>query len=428
MGLSFLEAERALARFKNRGWRLGVDRMEEFCRRLGLEAFLSGAERPLVIHVAGTNGKGSTVRLIQSILTAHGLKTGASYSPFVETVRERSQVDGELISEEEFARITELLLAAGEGMEETDFGGPTEFEMKTAMGFLHWRDAAVDAIVVETGLGGRLDATNVVVPDVSVITSIGLDHTEYLGSRLQDIAFEKAGIIKSGAPCVMGRLEADAAGVIRDACGDRGCSLFEFGTNFGWLANGSEFDVRTAEMKYRGLTCGLEGRIQHENAAVAIMACEAAEICLDPALVSEALASARLPGRMERVIYEDREVLLDGAHNAEAAVYLAESLRDEERDICWICGFMQGHDAAAFLEPISRLGGRLILTWAFGDRGQDPHDVLKTVPMGFSDVAVQEKPSRALAAAGDHHGLIVVTGSFYLVGRLSQDAGLSPRA
>ena len=168
MGLSFQQAEKALARFKNRGWRLGVDRMEEFGRRLGLEAFLTGAERPLVIHVAGTNGKGSTVRLTQAILSANGLVTGASYSPFVETVRERSQIEGMMIPEEEFARITELLLAAGKGMEETEFGGPTEFEMKTAMGFLHWRDANVDAIVVETGLGGRLDATNVVMPDVSV--------------------------------------------------------------------------------------------------------------------------------------------------------------------------------------------------------------------------------------------------------------------
>ena len=171
-------------------------------------------------------------------------------------------------------------------------------------------------------------------------------------------------------------------------------------------------------MTYKELKCGLPGRVQHENAALAVMACEAAEVGMDPELVKHALSKSTLPGRMQRLTYRGVDVILDGAHNAEAAAYLAEELSDEEREICWVCGFMQGHDAAAFLEPISKLGGELILTWAAGERGQNPQEAAKTVPGGFSKMSVHKVPDDALKAAAKTNRLIVVTGSFYLVGRL----------
>ncbi|MCH7945095.1 MAG: bifunctional folylpolyglutamate synthase/dihydrofolate synthase, partial [Armatimonadetes bacterium] len=186
--LSFDDAVARLGDLRRRGWRLGLDRMQEYVRRLGLQDKLGQPGGPKFIHVAGTNGKGSVVAFLQSMLVEQGFKTGAAYSPYVYDIRERVQLGRKLISKSDFARLAVRLLDVGEDLERTELGGPTEFELKTALGFAYWAEQGAEWVALEVGLGGRLDATNVVDPAASIIVSIGLDHTHILGETLSEIA------------------------------------------------------------------------------------------------------------------------------------------------------------------------------------------------------------------------------------------------
>ena len=179
------------------GWKLGNERMEALCTRLG-----NPQKRYRVIHVAGTKGKGSTTALTAGILQDQGHRVGAYFSPYVYDGRERIQVDGEMIGREDFSQLVTLVRPHIEALAATDHGQTTEFELKTVLAFLYFAETNVDFACIEVGIGGRLDATNVVAPTVTVITNIGLDHTDLLGDTHAKIAVEKAGIIKPGVPCI----------------------------------------------------------------------------------------------------------------------------------------------------------------------------------------------------------------------------------
>src|SRR5688500_11172275 len=218
--MTYTEARKYIESLQARGWRLGLDRMEAFLDRLGnphdgLRAF----------HVAGTNGKGSVTGMIAACLTSAGYKTGSFYSPYVYDFRERIQIDGEMISEADVARLTALIKPVADEMACEEVGGPTEFEFKTAMAFVFWKEMGCEVAAVEVGLGGRLDATNVIEePICAVITEIGLDHQQYLGDTIEKIAFEKAGIIKPGRPVVTGVTDDRAHKVISEVATERGSS------------------------------------------------------------------------------------------------------------------------------------------------------------------------------------------------------------
>ena len=218
--MTYPEARKYIESLQARGWRLGLDRMEVFLDRLGnphdgLRAF----------HIAGTNGKGTVTGMISACLTSAGYKTGSFYSPYVYDFRERIQIDGEMISKADVARLTALIKPVADEMVYEEVGGPTEFEFKTAMAFVYWKEMGCDVAAVEVGLGGRLDATNVIEePVCAVITEIGLDHQQYLGDTIEKIAFEKAGIVKPGRPVVTGVTDDRAYGVIREAAEERGSS------------------------------------------------------------------------------------------------------------------------------------------------------------------------------------------------------------
>lgn len=280
--------------------------MQEFLRRLGVAEKLGQKGGPQFIHVAGTNGKGSTVAFLQSMLVEQGYKTGAMYSPYVYDVRERVQIGKELIPKEDFARLTEKLLIVGEELEKTEFGGPTEFEMKTALGFLFWAEQDVEWVALETGLGGRLDATNVVDPAVSVITSIGLDHTHILGETLAEIAAEKAGIIKPSRPVVIGTLHDDAFDAIEKTAANRDSQVLRYGRDVKW--KGSE--LVTPNSTYKDLEPGLIGGVQEINLALAVAALELAGANRDKEKLTHGARAARLPGRYEEVEYKGRKFIL----------------------------------------------------------------------------------------------------------------------
>ncbi len=396
---SFDEAVEAIRGLRHRGWRLGLDRMEELCDRL--EVAQGGT--PAYLHVAGTNGKGSTVALCESILRASGVKTGATYSPYVYDVRERITDSDGLISREDFAAAAWEVMKVGDLMEELEFGGPTEFEAKTAMGFYHWNRKKLDAVVLETGLGGRLDATNIVIPKVSVITSIGLDHMAILGDTVEKIAFEKAGIIKKGVPTVVGRVSDPVYQVLEEVAFKQESKIERF--NDGDELNGYEI--------------GLKGEIMKVNAWVAKRACEIGFGVSEDAVLN-GLANVKLPGRFETVVVEDRTFIFDGAHNAEAMTELVRSWKGiyGEIKVPVIFGMLDGHDPLPLFETLASIVSCLHVVPINWTRTWNPEELCEISKAFLMDARSYWSVEDAVNAISDE--LILVTGSYYLLGEVRE--------
>lgn len=425
-----LEQLRAM---RSRAWRGGLDRMHELCRRLGVPGGRrdDGSERPAYVHIAGTNGKGSTTAFAQAILTGAGRRTGGFFSPYVYDIRERVQVDGELIPHADFVRHVARLVSVSEELERSDFGAPSEFEAKTAMGFLHWNERECEFVALEVGLGGRLDATNVVDPCVSVITSIGWDHMDVLGNTLGKIAFEKAGIVKPGVPCVTGDLPEEARAMVRSVCAERGSRLYEYGRDWWVEALQSEwFLVRRGDVEWRlPRPKRLLGPVQRLNAGLATVACSLA--LAEDAIpgLETSVAKASLPGRMEvRHDSSGRVWVLDGAHNEQAMSFLVQGVRHHFPRLVpeLLVGMLSGHDAGPVLEQLSYLNPhRLHLVPVNWTRTRDPESLALEAGDYFKDVRVYWSVEEALASlptSGDR--LVLATGSFYLLGEVVRAAGL----
>ncbi len=292
------------------GIKLGLENtrrlLDEFCsgvcvKRPALAA--ASASTSKVIHVAGTNGKGSVCAMIDSICRAQGCRTGLFTSPHLVTFRERIRVNGEMISEGAVADGVTAIRDLVSGWDPH----PTFFEVITALALKHFCDAKVDVIVLETGLGGRLDATNAIQSDVSVITPVDLDHEKWLGNTLAEIAGEKAGIIKPGVPVVSAPQRTEAEEVIRARAAECGAPL--------------QFVTET----YQRSPVALRGEYQKQNAAVAIAAIEAANIHVDEKAIVRGLATIEWPARFQKW---DERTIIDGAHNPGAARVLAQTWRE----------------------------------------------------------------------------------------------------
>ena len=232
--MTYEQALAYIAALEPRGWRLGLDRMQEFVHRAGLDQSIGNPSGPQFIHVAGTNGKGSTTAFLQSILVESGYRTGSFFSPFVVDPRERVQFGRELIGKQELADLTEALIPVADSLTDSEFGGITEFEFKTAIGFQYWKQRHAEWVALEVGLGGRLDATSVVTPCASIIVSIGLDHMHILGDTRAKIAFEKAGVIKPGAPVIVGDLPPDALEVVTEVAQANTAPIWRWGHEVLW--------------------------------------------------------------------------------------------------------------------------------------------------------------------------------------------------
>lgn len=305
-------------------WRhssLGLERVSLLLERLG------DPQRDFrVVHVAGTNGKGSTCAFVDAILRAAGLTVGLFTSPYIERFEERIRVNGADIAPDALLAATMLVRDAAAEVERVTGEHPTEFELMFAVACVHFARARCDIAVIEVGLGGRLDATNVVVPELAVITRIGLDHTDILGDTLASIAQEKAGIIKEAVPVVSYPQDRDAMRAIEERCARLGCPL-EI-ADFAELAvGGIDAQAGLRRFSYRGhaYATRLLALYQPENAAVAIDAAHA--LGVSPEAVSEGIASATWPGRFE-VLGHRPLVIVDGSHNPQGAEALASSLRD----------------------------------------------------------------------------------------------------
>ncbi len=325
------------------------------------------------IHLTGTNGKTSTARMIDSLFRAFGLHTGRYTSPHLETVRERISLDGEPVSEERFVS-TYLEVSPVAGLVDQRADEPlTYFDLTTALAFATFADAPVDVAVVEVGLGGAEDATNVLSAGVCVLTPIGLDHTEWLGDTIEDIALAKSGIIHAGATVISAAQSEEAARPILERCAEVGATIAREGSEFGVLrravaVGGQVLSLQGLGGVYDEVFIPLHGAHQAQNAAVALAAVEAflgagANRQLDVERVREGFASASSPGRLERVRTAPT-ILLDGAHNAHGMAATVNALQEEFAfsRLVAVLGVLADKDAASLLELLEPVVDLVVVT------------------------------------------------------------------
>jgi len=374
------------------------------------------------VHVAGTKGKGSTAAMVASILQAAGYRVGLYTSPHLHTFRERIRVDDEMISENSVATLTERIqpLVA-------QVPGLTTFEIITALGCEYFAERAVDLAVLEVGLGGRLDATNVVTPLVAVITPISFDHTQYLGDTLTAIATEKAGIIKSGVPVVSAPQPAEALAVIEAVCRERGALLTVADRNWVWHSEeatpaGQVFSARPDGGTWSTYRLPLLGAHQLVNAVTVLTTMNVLrrlDIDISREAIANGLASVRWPGRLE-MMGQHPWVVVDGAHNGDSAQKLATTLPAlfPYRRMVLVYGAMAGHSVADMLAALLPIADEVILSRVSNPRGIDPTDLLAEVQARGRKaeciVPVSAAVERALHIASAED-MICVTGSLYVV-------------
>ena len=415
--MTYSSAVAYLYRLQQHGIKLGLETMTALTARLGMPQ-----NRYRTLHIAGTNGKGSTAAMAAAMLQAAGYRVGLYTSPHLVDFRERIRVNGEMIPESRVAQLTDQL----QTLSQAELS-PTFFEYTTAMAFQHFADTAVDVAVLEVGLGGRFDATNVVTPMACAITTIALDHQAYLGSTLSSIAFEKAGIIKPGVPVVLGRLDGDAWRTIEQVARERKAPVFRIGEHF--HTEGEEpqqFSYRGLGMRYDGLTCALAGRHQLDNAACALALLAAAApqgIVVTPEAMRAGLQAVSWAGRLE-VVDRRPTILIDGAHNPAAATALAEFLTGADRlyssrPVILVLGMMRDKDHRGFVEPLRSLVDEVVLTQADLPRSATAQELQSSLGDLLSHPHVVPSLSDAMALArqlATSDGLVCVTGSLMLVG------------
>ena len=408
------------------GKKFGLGPMKAVLSRMG-----DPHTRRRVIHVAGTNGKTSTSRLAGRILRTQGKSVGVFTSPHLQKVEERIEVNGRAVSPDDLAVAISEVAEAVEA-EVTEGGRAlTYFEVMTATAFSHFVRAGVDAQVLEVGLGGRLDATNVVSAEVAVLTGLGFDHTEFLGETLAEIAGEKLGIVGPGARLVCGPIPSEAAPVVERRARSVGAQVMWLGKDFGLRSatprpgGGWIVSVDGLYGSYEKLRLSLRGRWQTRNLAVAIAAAEAwLGQGLDDDRLRAGLAAFSAPGRMELTELDSLPVLLDGAHNPEAAAVLAGSLREEFGEGRWVgvLGVMADKDCESMIAALAPRLSHAVASASQSPRALDPQELAQKIRAG-SDVPVSvcPDPSQALQEArrrAGKDGRVLVAGSLYLVGEV----------
>ena len=413
--LSFTDYEKVPA-FLYRADNFDLRRMVELLDRLGNPHLTSPA-----IHIGGTKGKGSTAAMIASALCAAGYRTGLYTSPHLHTFRERITVDGGMISGEEFSALTEKLQPEiDEVNRRHDYGEITTFEILTALAFAFFMERQVDFQVLEVGLGGRLDATNVVMPRIAVITSISLDHAEVLGDSLAKIAGEKAGIIKPGALVISAPQPKDVACVIEEVCRHNGVSLITVGRDVTWRKvksdlSGQFFEVKGKAGSYK-LIIPLLGEHQLENAAVAVAALEALDIGAKD--IARGLAQVQWPGRLE-ILRHEPLFLADGAHNADSANRLRETIEKYLHfdRLILILGASSDKDIAGIVGELAPMSSLAIVTRSRHPRALEPASLLEELEKqgvkGELAESVSSAAERAMEMAGPRD-LICATGSLFV--------------
>ena len=387
-----------------RSMKLGLDDIRQLAAALG-----DPQNSYDVVHVAGTNGKGSVCAMIDSGLRAAGRRSGMFTSPHLIEPTERIQIDGRPVSESEFIRAFDAVHSAAEELQLANH--PTYFETIATMALWLFRERGVEVAVVEVGLGGRLDATNIVQPKLCVITPVDFDHEDVLGHSLAEIATEKAGIIKNGVPVVVSRQAPEAMQAIRKRAEEAGSQL---------LPAADLFPVRDLQIDARGCSfsgtrCPLAGEHQVDNAVTAIVALQ--QLGVDPTGISE----TRWPGRLE-IVAPNPDVILDGAHNPSGTAALARYLQTHysHRRIWLIFGVLEDKAVREMAEPLFPLAHQLVFTAPSNERRLPPEKLLE-IADGHVEPNLEEAiawVTQQITEGGEppDRDAIVVAGSLYLVG------------
>jgi dihydrofolate synthase/folylpolyglutamate synthase len=410
---------------------VGLERTAWLLRAVG-----SPERRYPSVHIAGTKGKGSTAACLASILDAAGYRVGLYTSPHLHTFRERIQIAGRPIDSDLFARLMAELAAANAALvaERPDWGEATAFELATALALLAFARAEVDVAVVEVGLGGRLDATNVLLPEVAAITSISYDHTQILGDTLAEIAREKAGIIKPGRPVVSAPQRPEAEAVIVRTAAERDAPLLLGGRDWAVKGTPARFSYRGPGGELRDLRLVLRGAHQVENAGVALAVVQllgARGLPIPEPALRRGLAQVRWPGRLE-VLRERPLVVVDGAHNVDSAERLAQAMREEFawRRLVLILGIARDKDIPGIVRALAPLADEVVAVASHSPRAAAPERILAAV--GEVAPGVPARAAGSVAAALDAalgragpEDLILVTGSLYAVAEAREALGLA---
>lgn len=441
------------------GTKLGLENITKLLEILG-----NPHKDMKIIHVAGTNGKGSTCAMIDSILRSDGYKVGLYTSPYLEVFNERIQVNGKNISDDDLARLTDKVQKAVFYMRENNIGSPTEFEVVTAIGFLYFYEQTVDFLVLEVGMGGRLDATNVVTPLVSVITPISFDHQEYLGNTLSAIAKEKCGIIKPGVPVVTSPQEPEALQVIEETCKNLNCRLLKVigeesiskdfdlhdTATYKLVSDNDDgliFDLKTPAEEFKNLEIHLIGRHQLSNAATAVTAVDVLNmhgIDIKREAIYAGLKNARWPGRLERISQKPL-ILIDGAHNIAGIKTLKDALiryyKDKKKIL--VLGILKDKDYKEMLKEIVPIADVVITTAPLSPRALNASELActicemldeKTIEINdndrqyilpgkvpaeipiYSREKIEDALNLALSLINSKEDMIVFAGSLYMIG------------
>ena len=417
---SYRQAIDTLYRLQWIGRKFGLDNIQFI-----LKALHQPHRRFKTIHISGTNGKGSTASILASLLKEHGICVGLYTSPHLVDFSERIRVNGEPIPHEEVARLTHKISQLISDQPDLEV---TFFEFTTAMAFDYFSEREVEMAVVEVGMGGRLDATNVVEPMVSVITNIDLDHESFLGHSVEKITFEKAGIIKSMAPTVTGARSKEAIDVIEKVCKERQSVLSRIGEDFEIEeeANG-KFSYRGIKQRWSSLSLNLKGRHQLENAACALSVLEILSdkgIEISEESIRTALRRVRWEGRLESIQIEDGPlVLLDGAHNPGGAralrAFLSDFMKGRDGKLILILGTMKDKNIKSIFGELFPLAEKVILTRPDYHRAATLGELESVSQSLGRQVRIRESVDKALQLAQKEArpaDCICVTGSLFTVG------------
>ncbi len=413
-----------------------LQRIRELMRRLELSDYLyrPAATHPKVplVHIAGTKGKGSTASMVAATLTAAGRKTGLYTSPHLHQLEERFRIDGVPCSQQEIVNLVQRIVPATQAVER-QLGPTSFFELTTTLALLHFDSANCDAIVLEVGLGGRLDSTNVCAPSVSVITSIGLDHQHVLGNTLVEIAAEKAGIIKPGVPVISGVADSEAAKVVAQMATRKECDLFAVGTDFDFESTAAA--EWGSELTYRGhrtplteqirVKIPMEGDHQSRNGAIAIAALDLLRnqgVSIPIPTVEQGIGQLTCIARIERFLLpQNVTVIVDAAHNDDSIAALCKTLarRFSDTPMVVVFGTSVDKNAEAMLQTLNTITDQFVLTRFRGNpRFRPPMELLKLLPESLKmNTPVLEDPIEACQTALRRvtpGGTLVVCGSFFL--------------
>ena len=425
--MNFAQALQYLEDLNVFGSQLGLTRIQQLMELLG---------RPQVqyrtIHVTGTNGKGSVTAMLAGILTQSGIRTGMYVSPHLVSYTERMQIDGQTIAEQDFADSIAAVKAAAEQMVAGGAEQPTQFEILTAAAFWYFRQQNVEYAVIEVGLGGLLDSTNVIIPEVSVVTNVTMEHADRCGGTLAGIARHKAGIIKAGVPVVTAAV-GEPLEILQSVAAEKNTDIFVAGQDFS--SSFVSFDGQVQHLEFNSALLGavkepydlqMLGAHQIENSALAVMTAQLlhnTDPRITPETIALALAITSWPGRFERMDRGQQHIIIDGAHNPAGMKVLRQSLDlyypVQERVI--LLGILKDKDIHTMLETLLRPNDTVVVTAPASERASDPEVVARQIHT--QHVEVQPDPVEALARAlelANGQRLLCVAGSLYLIGGIRQ--------